>query len=296
MNICFDNVDFSSSTGPNNFALKLRRGLKKLGHAVKKDADLRLVFTRTDNFSGSYVQRLDGIDFNSEGYRPVNNGQIKKTYKNATAVAIQSRFDEKIVRNFLGEHANTHLIHNGTDLEKIASIGATVIEDYNDVWSCASMWSNRPNKRLKENIEYFLEFAGDNACMMVCGDADEVIKSDRVKYVGMLSWEKMISIFKRSSHFVHLALVDHCPNVVIDAKACGCKIICSSMAGTEEIAGEDSIVVEDMEWDYKTPFDYKRPPKLDFSRTRKGKYRDISLDIEDVAKRYVKIFKEIENG
>ena len=43
---------------------------------------------------------------------------------------------------------------------------------------------------------------------------------------------KIYKMYKASTHFVHLAWLDHCPNVVVDARASGCKIVCSSAGGT----------------------------------------------------------------
>ena len=54
-----------------------------------------------------------------------------------------------------------------------------------------------------------------------------------------------------SAAFIHLAWLDHCPNVVVDARAAACQIICSSAGGTKEIAGPSAIVIEEDEWDFE---------------------------------------------
>ena len=59
--------------------------------------------------------------------------------------------------------------------------------------------------------------------------------------------------------------LDHCPNVVVDARASGCKIICSSAGGTREIAGTGATVIKEEEWDMK-PVELYKPPKMNFDK------------------------------
>ena len=51
----------------------------------------------------------------------------------------------------------------------------------------------------------------------------------------------------------------------MDARASGCKIVCSSAGGTKEIAGLDAIVIKEEEWDME-PVDLYNPPKMNFSK------------------------------
>jgi hypothetical protein len=79
--------------------------------------------------------------------------------------------------------------------------------------------------------------------------------------------------------------MDHCPNVVIDARASGCHIICSSSGGTSEIAGNNATIIQDMEWDYE-PFELYNPPRLDFS-CQVPLTKPTNLDINKVAAEYL---------
>ena len=94
---------------------------------------------------------------------------------------------------------------------------------------------------------------------------DYAVKNDRVFFVGTLSPELLISLYKRSEYFIHLAWLDHCPNVVVDARASGCKVICSSAGGTKEIAGPGAIIIEEQEWDM-SPVDLYNPPLMNFNK------------------------------
>ena len=100
----------------------------------------------------------------------------------------------------------------------------------------------------------------------------------------------LISLYKRSSTFVHLAYLDHCPNVVVDAQAAGCNIVCSSSGGTKEVVDKGFVVVEE-EWDYK-PIPLYKPPTMDFTQTVKIKSNKES-SFEKCVRDYYNILKDV---
>ena len=163
------------------------------------------------------------------------------------------------------------------------------MDKYENVWCCASSW--RPHKRLEENIRYFLEHQGRNDCMIVAGNVSPDNRLPNVFYAGTLFYEELLSLYKRSTYFVHLAWLDHCPNVVVDARAAGCQIICSSAGGTKEIAGPDAIIIEEDEWDYR-PTKLYNPPLMDFTRKLKNSF-DVDYDMSKVAKKYLEFINEL---
>ena len=122
---------------------------------------------------------------------------------------------------------------------------------------------------------------------------DYHIKDPNIFYVGELSYEKLLSLYKRSKYFLHLAWLDHCPNVVVDARASGCNIICSSAGGTREIAGVNATIIQEDEWDFE-PVELYSPPGLDFNKKTENvwnKLEDVSM--HNVAKRYQKFLMEV---
>lgn len=296
MKILFDNADFGSSSGPNSFARKLAEELIKRKHSVNESlkSDIQLSFIMASQDLGMpIIQRLDGIYFNSEQDWKSLNEPIKKTYDISSGVIFQSNFNKQLSEKYFGEKILSTVINNGTDLsliEKITPLSHPAIDGFENVWSCASSW--RPHKRLKDNVRYFLECAGEKDCLVIAGsNPDYEIKHERVFYVGNLEWEQLISLYKRSKYFIHLALMDHCPNVVVDARAAGCKIVCSSSGGTKEIAGINSVIVKDMEWDF-VPFRLYQPPELDFGALCEPPQIEKSIDIKDVADSYLSFFEE----
>jgi glycosyltransferase involved in cell wall biosynthesis len=296
--IFFENVNFSSSSGPNGFAVKLRDEFLRMGEEITYnhlDSDVRLCFIRMLHKSPiPIVQRLDGISFNSSvDYRAANRS-VEETYREAKSVIFQSNFDKRVVGNFFGERENCFVINNGTPFRKINEIPPSLdYSDFSQVWSCAANWKGRPHKRLDQNIKYFIENSGEKDCLVVMGKVSQKVDSKRIFYLGEVKWDRMIAVMKASSKFIHLALVDHCPNVVVDAKSCGCQIICNSISGTHEISGSDAVIVEDgFDWDYRTPFDYRRRHDMEFSSKRGGGI-NANLDIKDVAKRYLSVTRGV---
>lgn len=296
MRISFENYDANSSSGPNSFGQKLERSLKEMGHEAGVDVsfpDVQLTFISSLRKYAPQIQRLDGIYFNTrQDWRSLNN-PIRTTFEGTDAVVYQSEFNKILVSHYFGSHAREYVINNGTCLDLIAKIPALdndTIDSFENVWSCASSW--RPHKRLDENIRYFLEHASDRDCLIIAGHvAEPRFHHERVFFAGDLVWNQLISLYKRSANFLHLAAYDHCPNVVVDARACGCHVICSDTGGTQEIAGLNSTIIAEDPWDYR-PFDLYSPRKMDFSRKSPGKI-DKSIDINDVTANYLRVFRDV---
>jgi glycosyltransferase involved in cell wall biosynthesis len=197
-----------------------------------------------------------------------------------------------LIFKYFGECENYTIINNGADIEYVKSVKPLKdrkLDRYENIWTCASHW--RGWKRMPDNIRYFLEFSGEKDCLLVAGMPlqGEVIEHERIFYTGHLSPPTLFSIFKISKNFIHLARYDACPNVVVDARAAGCHIICSSEGGTKEVAGEGATVVVEEPWDMN-PIDVDNPPKLEFKNIIKN---DIISDIDmtNVADKYINYLK-----
>ena len=315
MNISLDNVNIDSDSGPNHFASKLKTQFEEMGHLTTgfdlSQTDIRLAFIEFSSLPADAprVLRLDGIYFDPrKNYKNLNK-HIEYSYNQADGIIFQSQFNRDMIFQYFGEHPKSTIINNGADIELINDIhpvSSPGLDKYENVWCCASNW--RDWKRLKENIRYFLECASEKDCLIVAGDApagieaetlqslfrqhqSDIGKSSRVYFVGQISIKQLYSIYRRAKYFIHLARYDSCPNVVVDARAAGCQIICSSVAGTKEIAGMDAIVVHDEPWDYK-PVSTAYLPDMSFDKIIKNTF-DTNIDIIDVSKRYESFLKEI---
>lgn len=292
MKINLENVNLNSSTGPNSFGKKLHSALLNKGHEFTsyEEADVSLCFIEglnvMQNLRTPRIQRLDGIYFNKQQNYEAQNFNIKLTYDWSDGVVFQSHFNKKLTTKYFGEHSRSVVIHNGADVGTIQEIKPAKIYA-NKVWSCASSW--RPHKRLGENIRYFLEHKEEGDVLCVAGETPHIVKDPSIYYLGNLSQDKLYSLYKRSDYFLHLAWLDHCPNVVVDARACGAQIICSDSGGTKEIAGLDAIVLEEEEWDFQ-PVKLYEPPSIDFEKKVDNLF-DSDYDIVSVSQKYEDFMK-----
>ena len=300
MKVFTHNFNPQSNSGPNKFTRTLFRNLINergvlLSNQKTADVEFCLIQQQLPKVK-PMVLRLDGIWFNSEQEYNKQNAPIQYSYNNADAVVFQSEFNKKLTEAWFGKHDNSYVIPNAMDKKLISGINRYFWDERlgkdTEVWSCASNW--RPHKRLKENVKYFLEFAPSEAIFVIAGglhmdEAKDLMSLDkRIKIVGELDYGSLLALYRKSSTFVHLSYLDHCPNVVVDAQAAGCKIVCSSTGGTHEIVNNGIMVIE-QQWDFK-PCKLYSPPALDFSKFEKIQKDNISTfekcvnDYHDVLK------------
>ncbi len=288
MNIHFDNVNLDSSSGPNSFAKKLVTQFEKRGYNIValNEADISLCFIESRNFNLKQprIQRLDGIYFNTDFDYQKQNANIKKVYDDSEGVVFQSHFNRQLITKYFGEPKEYAVIHNGADLDAIRAAPDVTNNKYENIWCCASSW--RPHKRLRENIRYFLEHSGDKDVLLIAGEVskEDMVLDPNIVYLGSITQQQLYSIYKTATYFIHLAWLDHCPNVVVDAYASGCQIICSSAGGTREIAGKNAIIIQEEEWDFE-PVRLYDPPPLNFEKKLNNDFQ-IDYNMFNVANRY----------
>lgn len=294
MKIFLENVNINDSGGPNSFAKKLIPKLlnNSCSFVKQEEADVSLCFIESRNHSLSIprVQRLDGIYFNTEQDYNALNSNIKKTYQNSEGVIFQSEFSKKLVTKHFGSFDNSTVIYNGADIESINRCTPMNKGKYDNIWSCAASW--RPHKRLNDNVNYFLEHKGPNDLMIVAGEVAPSLKVNEpnVVYFGKLNQNQLYSLYKSSKYFLHLGWCDNCPNVVVDARACGSHIVCSSVGGGIEIAGPNATIIQE-EWDFE-PHKLYQPPPMDFTKKIKNTL-DSYYNMSKVAEKYKNYLEEV---
>ena len=113
---------------------------------------------------------------------------------------------------------------------------------------------------------------------------------------GNLEYNVLRQLYDASTTFIHLAYLDHCPNVVVDAHAHGCKIVCASSGGTKEVSWS-SRIVKDRPWDF-SPIPLYNPPKLnleDIIENHISNTPNIKRLAAECLNKYEKVLKEIKN-
>jgi len=319
----FDNV-LRPGTGPGTFAHRLARCLFKAGHQVQfhgSDADVSLVFIEPSGapLAPKVVQRLDGIWFKPEEYESKNR-HIKALYEKADAVIWQSLFDKKMSVFHWGDPGVKRtpfqgcvlpepvdlVIGNGIELEPIKEITipalASMRQEYERIFVCSSNW--HAQKRLSSNVALFqrLRIMYPRSCLIIMGDRPDVMIADpHVFYTGVVEPEIYMQVYSVADWMLHLAWADHCPNVVVEALSQGTPVICSEVGGTKELVGNGAygMVLKEEPYGFQL-YDYDNPPVIDVSQVaflpsrHDLDYKGIpSIDIRDVADRYVQLFERL---
>jgi glycosyltransferase involved in cell wall biosynthesis len=298
MRLHFSNVNFSSRTGPNTFACRLAESLTKRKHHIvseKEEYDVFLCFIEPASMPdprSKFIQRLDGIWFKPDHFE-THNRSIKWAYDNSHHVVWQSDFDKCMTEHHWGPKSGT-VIHNGIQLEKVSIRPElkAIKERHGRIFSCSANWHRQ--KRLKENIEFFQKNSHDNDALIVLGNNPDFIVNDRrIIYAGNQPHEVCLQIYTISDWFIHLAWLDHCPNVVVEALSQGCPVICTDSGGTKELVKSNGIIIPEVASYQYQLCDYDTPPSIVLNHLDVFDRLQVDnsyLDIEKVCDKYESIF------
>jgi len=194
------------------------------------------------------------------------------------------------------------VIHNGIDLKSsviknpLTNIGEIRKNIPGKIFVSSASWHRQ--KRLKENIDFFIKNRREDDIMIVMGKNPDVIVEkphlqNSIIFTGNLSHQQCLEIYRHSDWMIHLAWLDHCPNVVVEALSQGCPVICTDSGGTAEIVKENGIVIPEIK-PYKFELtDYDNPYEINIKKIDLDKI-EVScqyLDIENVARKYLEIMK-----
>lgn len=281
-------------------------GVTIVGH---EDYDVALVTIESSpllNPSKPYVQRLDGLWFSPRDFQCNRNLGIQRTYVKAAAVVFQSQFDRQFAESWFGEHKEPNVICNGIELKHVDHVADAVMgirQRYQNVFVCSSSWHGQ--KRLSTNIELYkrIKEHRPSSCLIIMGGGDVTMDKESVKYdifyTGPQPQDLCLQVFAASDYMIHLAWLDHCPNVVLEALSQDTPVICSSSGGTAEILGvegKNGIVIKDADFDFK-PNEYDSPPPIVLPEgidwLTKPEIDASHLDIGLCAQRYLDVFQEI---
>jgi len=309
MKVHFDNVNLSSRSGPNSFAGRLAKELIRLGHKIELEdgskCDVSLVFIEPTgrHLAKKIVQRLDGIWFSPKEFE-VKNVNIKSLYSHSNHVIWQSNFDKIMTTKWWKEPQNGSIIKNG--VEKTSAKNAQVEQQlnslrkrYEKIFVCSANW--HPQKRLKENFRLFKHIKSitqQRCCLIVMGNNPIKIEDADVFYTGNLDHDVCMQIFENADWMLHLAWLDHCPNVVVEALSKSLPVICTEAGGTHELVENFGIILkEDDQYNFEL-VDYENPPLLNVGqlvelpkKSSLGNPPDVS--ISSCAKEYLKVFESL---
>ena len=86
------------------------------------------------------------------------------------------------------------------------------------------------------------------------GLAEELGLADRVMFTGRYAQRDALGIYRRAHLLLHPKVNDPCPNVVLEALACGLPVVHADSGGTPELVGDAGIGVHsETTWEHDVP-------------------------------------------
>jgi glycosyltransferase involved in cell wall biosynthesis len=310
MKIHFDNVNFSTQSGPNTFARRLASALIENHHDVSNSADgadISLVFIERSGvpLAKKFVHRLDGIWFSPHEYKH-RNKNIKATFDAADAVVWQSEFNRRQISGWWGDKEHSAVIHNGIKISPVTKFTSPELEQirrqYDKVFVCSSNW--HPQKRLRANIDMYHHLRDnvleEKCCLFILGQGAlrATVYDPHIFYANSIPEDIYMQVYSMADWMIHLAYLDHCPNVVVECLSQETPVICSSDGGARElVAGYGKIIQETVPYDF-TLKDYDNPPPIDVEQLEGLPFKEslsphVDIDITNVAKKYIELFESI---
>ena len=232
------------------------------------------------------------------------NYRIQRDLVRSDFVIYQSKFSKKMADRYLYHRRDDFaIIHNGVDLvrfcpertrrgrRRLLSAGmlrheymlGTVLPVFERLW--------RPH-----DLEMIVVGHMDDISRQLLEDFSERAPraAERVTVVGSVSNEEMSHHMRQADVLVHPRQGDWCPNVVIEAMACGLPVVCPSWGGAAELVGDGGIVVPTGQWTYDDDFvrdmasaTEKVLGNLEYSQRAARAQAEAQFDIRQVAQKYL---------
>jgi len=132
---------------------------------------------------------------------------------------------------------------------------------------------------------------------------DHPAAAAHVEWVGPVSNDDLPRYMQRADVFIHPRLGDWCPNVVVEAMACGLPVVCGSWGGAAELVGEGGRIVQVSPWEYGEAFidglaaaTLQVLDALDHYRKAARARAEAMFDIRNVASQYLEALGLAEVG
>ncbi len=192
------------------------------------------------------------------------NYRMQRDLLRADHVVYQSVFSKEMADAHLYNRRERYsVVHNGVDLERFQPEGrrggrvrllaagslrheymlGTILPVFARLWR-------------KHDLELHVIGRLGQVCRRQLADFSEQNPeaSERIRVVGAIDNDDMTREMNRADVLLHPRLGDWCPNVVVEALACGLPVVCGSWGGAAELVGAGGIVVPTEKWSYGADF------------------------------------------
>jgi glycosyltransferase involved in cell wall biosynthesis len=220
-------------------------------------AQLRLAWRR----GAPVVVNQDGVGYPAWlGARTEeHNARLRRVLLAADHVLYQSAFCKEAADRFLGApRGEWEVLYNAVDTEAFAPAGpppsgAPVLLLAGDQFQPYRLpTALRTLARLPEaQLLVTGTLVGNGEALL-----DELGLRGRVTFVGRYAQRDAPALFRRAQVLLHTKLNDPCPNVVLEALACGLPVVHSASGGTPELVGDAGVgVASEAGWEHEEPPD-----------------------------------------
>ena len=253
------------------------------------------------------VHRVDNVYFDElNPHRKKLNRKIAEAINKSDAVIFQSVFAKNICYHQLRlaksfDSKFNRVIYNAIDQGYYQSIKG-IEHDYEYLFIACAKW--RPLKRPRAIAKGFLGAGVPSSKLIFIGDISKIdrIKSSSVNYIGSRSSDETIQYYSSSFGLIHIARLDACPNVVVEALSLKKPVICNNAGGAPELVGKDGVIVNIDPIDNFAPFKMKKPESIDIgllseaimnSTKVKWNINRPEFDMSFCAKQYYNLFIDL---
>ena len=239
-------------TGPAIFGKRLKNEFKEMGWVYNaRSFDYNLAFISGNYCNGKVnVLRLDGLYFDIDdtvGNTDELNIPIRKSYYEFDKIIFQSNFSKEMFFRHFGNIKKPYkVIYNGVP-KYFSPIGKKYNYPFDRTIVCSSTW--RAHKRLEGIIDGFKELNNSTIGLVILGKCEKIVNHKNIVYLGNVKAHNLPYYLRGADAFVHLTWLDCCPNVVVEALACGLPVLCSHNGGTKELVRDSGIILK-LEDDY----------------------------------------------
>jgi glycosyltransferase involved in cell wall biosynthesis len=246
-----------NDTGKGHFTEQLIPALEDQGVQVRLepegcDATVSYTYFRDRGCKLPGLLRVDGLHMVKDRVQDGRTAVLAQAIKQAKGVVWQSDFSRHMLSPVTGVGRKNFTIWNGDSPERFADV-QPIISPWPRNILMAAKWHDGPDeprlwKRLKDHDAIAHEYVHTDpqACVWILGDCGkDYPSSPQVRYVGWVDHQTLARYMKMADIFMYAAWLDWCPNVVVEAMAAGCYIICGPNGGHAEIAAGYGTVLRD---------------------------------------------------
>lgn len=246
-------------------------------------------------------------EFESRRTNRKKNARIRQNLLDADDIIFQSDFSRRITQQFVVETPPGKLIYNGVPLDEFTPEGPKAELGQDGAVKILMSHSFRPYHRLHDAMRILghLNFINPKQryhLFILGGDegksfdyargvaAREKLEEGRdFTFLGKRPYNELASVYRGSDMMLNLSYWDTCPNVVIEAMACGLPVVGVGHGGVKELVEQEGgiLVSEDIPFTWIPHTDFERMPKAPAAN-----YADAIMKMEAAREAYGRSARE----